>query len=395
MHKQTRNRNLIYAICATLVVVSAGVLSAKNKSTPLPPPHVAPPTLAKPTVSSKRSIQVALLLDTSSSMDGLIRQAQSQLWRIVHQLSQARSGGLAPTLKIALYQYGHNSLPAESGFIEQVLPFVTDLDLVSEKLFSLTTSGGDEYCGQAIATALNDLKWSSSDDTLKFIFIAGNEPFDQGPVSYRAAMNQARGQGITINPIHCGDTDPSWTEAAKLAGVDAISINHNTVAVHIAAPQDDEINRLSMQMNQTYVPYGAHGAAGSVRQQDQDANAAKSGAASTLWRSLAKNSVSYGNAHWDLVDAYTDGTIDLAKLKDEEFPAELRGKSAAEKRSYIQAKQSERKQIAKRITALNIARNAYIATQQKQASEQTLDEALLKAIRKKASRAGFKLKVGE
>jgi uncharacterized protein with von Willebrand factor type A (vWA) domain len=33
------------------------------------------------------SIQLAILLDTSGSMDGLIDQAKSQLWKIVNELS--------------------------------------------------------------------------------------------------------------------------------------------------------------------------------------------------------------------------------------------------------------------------------------------------------------------
>ena len=37
---------------------------------------------AIPTVSKKK-IKIALLLDTSSSMDGLIDQAKSQLWKLI------------------------------------------------------------------------------------------------------------------------------------------------------------------------------------------------------------------------------------------------------------------------------------------------------------------------
>jgi hypothetical protein len=32
-------------------------------------------------------VQIALLLDTSNSMDGLIDQARSQLWRVVNERS--------------------------------------------------------------------------------------------------------------------------------------------------------------------------------------------------------------------------------------------------------------------------------------------------------------------
>ncbi|RPI65426.1 MAG: hypothetical protein EHM44_00590, partial [Ignavibacteriales bacterium] len=37
--------------------------------------------------TKNNSIQLALLLDTSNSMDGLIDQAKSQLWKIVNELA--------------------------------------------------------------------------------------------------------------------------------------------------------------------------------------------------------------------------------------------------------------------------------------------------------------------
>src|SRR5688572_11377607 len=100
-----------------------------------------------------RKIQVALLLDTSGSMDGLIDQAKSQLWRIVNELSAARKYGAAAKVEIALYEYGKQTVSAEQGYVRRILAFTGDLDRVSEELFALTTNGGDEYCGKAIQSA--------------------------------------------------------------------------------------------------------------------------------------------------------------------------------------------------------------------------------------------------
>ena len=117
---------------------------------------------------------LALLLDTSNSMDGLIDQAKSQLWKIVNELAAAKtSNGSRPNIKIALYEYGNDGLPAAEGHIRQVSQFTHDFDLISEKLFALTTNGGNEFCGHVIKTSLNQLAWSSSPDDVKMIFIAG------------------------------------------------------------------------------------------------------------------------------------------------------------------------------------------------------------------------------
>ena len=106
--------------------------------------------------SASYKVQIALLLDTSNSMDGLINQAKAQLWDIVNEFTYARCGNqIRPRLEIALYQYGNNDLASREGYIQQVLGFSTDLDEISETLFSLTTNGGEEYCGQVIHTSLS------------------------------------------------------------------------------------------------------------------------------------------------------------------------------------------------------------------------------------------------
>src|SRR3979409_1073074 len=87
-------------------------------------------------------VQMAILLDTSNSMDGLIDQAKSQLWKIVNDLEYSTQNGVRPTLQVALYEYGNDGLSAEGNYIRQVSPFTIDLDVISEKLFALKTNGG-------------------------------------------------------------------------------------------------------------------------------------------------------------------------------------------------------------------------------------------------------------
>ncbi|HMI65405.1 MAG TPA: VWA domain-containing protein, partial [Cyclobacteriaceae bacterium] len=122
--------------------------------------------------SKGQTIMIALLLDTSNSMDGLIDQAKSQLWKIVNEVAAAKSeDGKQPNIKIALYEYGNDGLSSYEGYIRQVSALTEDLDVISEKLFSLSTNGGNEFCGQVIKTALNQLAWSAFHADLKMIFI--------------------------------------------------------------------------------------------------------------------------------------------------------------------------------------------------------------------------------
>ena len=121
MKEATRSRVVVFAHVA-MVVASVGLYRwAKHRDRPTPRwpcPRGA-----------GGGIQVALLLDTSDSMSGLIDQARSQLWKIVTRLDNARRGDRRPRLEIALYEYGNPvQSTATSGWIRQVLPFSGDLN---------------------------------------------------------------------------------------------------------------------------------------------------------------------------------------------------------------------------------------------------------------------------
>src|SRR3954453_10095628 len=72
------------------------------------------------------AIQIALLLDTSNSMDGLIDQAMSQLWSVVNEFIHAKRDGRPASIEVALYEYGNDNLPAEEGFVRMVVPLTDD-----------------------------------------------------------------------------------------------------------------------------------------------------------------------------------------------------------------------------------------------------------------------------
>ena len=165
-------------------------------------------------------VQLAILLDTSNSMDGLIDQAKSQLWKIVNEMARSKRSGETINLYVALYEYGNDNLSPQEGFVRLVSPLTNDLDKISDELFKLRTNGGSEYCGTVISEALKDLKWTDNTDELKIIFIAGNEPFTQGNIDYRTACKDAISKGIIINTIFCGNYDEgvqtNWKDGADL-----------------------------------------------------------------------------------------------------------------------------------------------------------------------------------
>lgn len=345
------------------------------------------------TKPQKRYIKVALLLDTSNSMDGLINQAKAQLWDIVNELSYARCDDKAPNLQIALYEYGNDRLSSREGYIRQVLGFSEDLDEISEKLFSLTTNGGSEFCGQVIQTSLNQLEWGNNPDDLKLIFIAGNEPFTQGRVHYKDATTDAKEKDVVVNTIFCGNfqqgIQTQWKAGAVLTGGDYMSIDHNQELVHITTPYDDIIIQLNTQLNGTYVPYGSYGARKIQAQAEQDSNAQELEEVVMVKRAVSKSSSMYKNASWDLVDAAKDSKFKYSKLKDNDLPKELKGKSEAEIKKYVTKKANERATIQKKIQELNKKRAVYVAEKQKDKAKNVLDAALIQAIKKQANKKNY------
>jgi hypothetical protein len=65
-----------------------------------PAPAIVPAPVASP---ARPLVQMAILLDTSNSMDGLIAQAKTELWSIVNEFIFAKRNGMEPEVQVALY----------------------------------------------------------------------------------------------------------------------------------------------------------------------------------------------------------------------------------------------------------------------------------------------------
>lgn len=313
------------------------------------------PPEPRPINPDEPRIQIAILLDTSGSMSGLIDQARAHLWSIVNEFEGVTRNGVRPRLEVALYEYGKSSLPAEEGYIQMLVPLTEDLDLISEELFILQTNGGSEYCGQVIARSIEELGWDEAEDTLKTIFIAGNEPFTQGPIDYKDACRAAADSNVTVSTIHCGDhnvgVDTQWADGARLADGSYVSIDQNQSVAGIEAPQDQELAELSAQINSTYVAYGSLSsqALSRGRQSAQDSNAAALAPSVAASRAVTKGSSLYRNSHWDLIDAMKAEDFDLAEVPEEELPEEMRELSEEERVTFLEEKAAERIEIQERI----------------------------------------------
>lgn len=356
-----------------------------------------------PFTGDRPAVDVAVLLDTSNSMDGLINQAKSQLWKIVQQFAAAEKAGKTPLLRVSIFEYGNTGLPAKEGYIRQVVPLTDNLDEVSAGLFQLTTNGGDEYCGMVIDEALKRLDWNKEPNAYKVIFIAGNEPFTQGPVSYTDACRKAIESGVVVNTIHCGDYQAGisgmWQQGAQLAEGEYMNINQDRKVVHIPTPQDKIIIQLNSELNKTYLWYGQK----NLRQRfessqiAQDANAAQAGGGGGFsGRVAAKASKVYRNVGRDLVDTWFEDKSVLDKVPAAELPEAMQKMKPADRAAHLKKMAEQRAALQKKIGELNRTRQAYIAKVQKEKSEAsgeaTLGDAITTAVVDQLKKSGFKIR---
>lgn len=338
--------------------------------------------IAAPVKSANATkIQVAILLDVSGSMDGLIEQAKSRLWNIVNTLTTLKYRGESPQIEIALYAYGTGNR-YEGDYMYQITPLTTDLDLISEKLFALRTSGSEEYCGTAISRATKELEWGSNESDMKLIYIAGNEIFEQGRISYKTSIPQALRKDIYVNTIHCGDPETGirdlWKDASVRGKGKFFNIDSNARVRYIETPYDDRISSCNQRLNDTYISYGQLGYEKQANQVTQDRNAASISKANSAERIVSKSKSVYKNSSWDLVDMVKDDGAALDKIKEEELPTELQGKSKDEIKQLVTQKEKERNDIQKEIADLAKKRQEYIDNQSQNDPD---DEDLGKAIR--------------
>jgi len=356
-----------------------------------------PPIPTRPPEAVRGTVELAICLDTSGSMNGLIEAAKTKLWDIVNDLALATP---TPRLRVALLTYGNDGHIAEDGWVHIDSPFTEDLDEISRQLFALTTNGGTELVGRVLREAGEQLDWTPSDSTLKLVVVAGNESADQDQTfHYPDVCKNLITRGIMVNAIYCGNSAdniaPAWREVALLTDGHYASIDQNNGNIVIASPFDDTLAELSGKINTTYVAYGAAGAEAKMNQVEQDANAQSLNTATAAQRCSTKGGALYWNGHWDLVDACKQEDFKLADVKDADLPEVMQAMTLEQKQAYVAKMGAKREAIQKEIETYSLKRQAFVNEEMKKHqndADRSFDTALRSAIRAQAQSKGFKFK---
>lgn len=377
-----------FTILSAIILLALKIPEAKT-SIPFAPKKTTP------------KIQAAILLDVSNSMDGLLEQAKAQLWNMVSVMGKATCNAVTPDIEIALYEYGRSNNDAKQGYVKQISGFTTDLDKLSQQLFSLTTHGGDEYCGQVIYTSLNDLNWDTASSNYKVIFISGNEDFLQGNLLYTKACDAAKRKGVIVNTIYCGDRMQGirehWNLNAECGNGSFTNINQDAKIEDIPTPYDSIVFALNGKLNGTYLTFGAHGASAYAAQASVDEMNYKVNKSAAVKRVTVKGKKElYKNTTWDMVDAAEKDKNFVDKVDMKTLPDSLQQKSRKEIQQVIAVKTAERSQIQKEIELINATREAWLAAEKAKKSSvnntATLESEIEKIIKQQAARFNMLIK---
>ena len=356
-------------------------------------------TTPLPVTPSNPTIQVAILLDVSNSMDGLIEQAKAQLWNMVSTMGKAKCDNKAPKIEIALYEYGRTTNNAKDGYVKQLSGFTSDLNQLSQTLFNLKTEGGDEYCGHVMYSSLTTLKWDTARTNYKVIFIAGNEDFLQGNTTWSKACAEATKKGVIVNTIYCGDKMQGirehWNLAGECGNGSFTNINQDATMDDIATPYDKDLFSLNDQLNKTYIAYGSAGRSNLLKQEAVDQMNYSMNKSVAAKRVAVKGKKSlYKNNNWDLVDAFEQDSLFVAKVDMKTLPDSLQKKSRTELKAVIKEKNNQRGTIQKQIEDLSTKREVYIVKERAKLTKDknpTLESAIEQIIRKQASRFNMQI----
>ncbi len=351
-------------------------------------------SIGSPQPPAGRAIEAVFVLDTTGSMSGLLEGAKRKIW----SLADAMSGGSAGVpVRVGLVAYRDRG----DDYVTRRFDLTEDLDAVFGQLRELRAEGGGdtpESVNQALREAVTQMRWSPGGQVYRVIFLVGDAPphldYPQDP-DFRESAALAKQRDIVINTVQCGalpETTAIWQEIARVGLGQFAAIGQDGAMLAVHTPMDAELEALNRRLAATALPYGSAKEQAELREKVERSLEAPAEAAASRLSYLAKR----GRANlgrMDLVDAAAAGSVDPGALPPSALPAPLQALSADERRTYVEKKVEERKEIQARIGALGAERDAYVRAQEAKdraaGKPDGFDAKVLDAVRKQAAKKGI------
>ncbi|HFD11887.1 MAG TPA: VWA domain-containing protein [Crenotrichaceae bacterium] len=347
---------------------------------------------------SRPKIEVVFVLDTTSSMNGMIQAAKEKIWSIASSMASAQS---APEIKMGLVAFRDRG----DAYVTKVIDLSSDLDSMNAKLLDFRAEGGGdgpESVNQALYEAVNKISWSMNQNAYKVIFLVGDAPPHtdyENDVQYPESLQMADQKGIVINTIQCGQqttTKIQWQQIASLGKGRYFQVEQAGSAVAISTPYDKQLASLASQLDATRLYYGNQQE--QKRQQKKqnvarklDTHASEESLARRAMFNVSKSGSNNFLGEKELVDAVSSGRIGLASIDQKQLPKAMQTMAVEKQQQIILKKSKRRKQLKHEIAVLSEKRNDHIEQQLKEqgGALDSLDQQIYATVRAQASKKGF------
>jgi len=353
-------------------------------------------------ITARPKIDVVFVLDTTGSMSGLIQTAKEKIWSIATTMASAQQ---APEIRVGLVAYRDRG----DAYVTRVVDLSADLDSVYGTLMDFQAQGGGdgpESVNKALYDAVHNMSWSPQDQAYQVVFLVGDAPphMDYNEVRYPEIVAAAREKGIVVNTIQCGDlpvTVEPWTQIAALSQGEFFQVEQAGSAVAINTPFDEEIAKLSAQLDDTRLYYGTDEQREKMKEKVAATDKIHAGLSVASRARRAEFNASIGGranllGENELVAAIVDGDVALDELEEDALPEPLKAMAPAEQEAFVAELSQKREDLQRQIRALSEDRSGYLAKKVDEAGgmKSSLDQKLYDAVKEQAREEGLEYKDG-
>jgi len=343
-------------------------------------------------------IEVVFVLDTTSSMSGLIHAAREKIWSIATTMASAQQN---PDIRMGLVAFRDRG----DAYITRTYDLSSDLDSMYANLMDFRAQGGGdgpESVNQALHDAVHDMSWSDDRNTYKVVFLVGDAPPHMdypNDVKYPVTLEAARLKGIVVNAIQSGQhqyTRPAWQQIASLGQGEYFQVEDSGNTVAVATPYDEKLSAFAAELEATRLYFGDKEEK-KTQQARLNANLRLRKELSTeaLARRDTFNATASGKANLlgssELVDAITSGRIELDEIGQENLPASLQAMAPVEQMAVIGERARRRDELQQQIHQLSASRSSFIKqkVEAEGGADDSLDEKIYRAVKDQAASVGL------
>jgi hypothetical protein len=351
--------------------------------------------------SPRPEIEVVFVLDTTGSMGGLLEGAKRKIYSIASRIAQGRP---TPHLKVGLVAYRD----VGDDYVTKRFDLSDDLDTVFANLRKFQADGGGdtpEHVGRGLGEAVSKLSWSQDREVMKVIFLVGDAPPAErnDDWNFKHWAKRAREKHIVVNTVRCGgdaQTETAWRYAARLTDGTFDTIDQSGGMVAVATPYDADLAKVNAELASKTLYTG--------REEVQAANRARADAMASLAPEAAAERISYmkktraaakpagagGAAMESSAPAAVGGAVDLveapaalARVTDDELPAELKGLSKEAQAAKVKQLAEEKKALELKAAKLAADRDAWLSKNVSE-KEDAFDANVMKGVKAQAAKHG-------